>query len=480
MAAHSLPDWDALRSLHHTLDKELAKNSSVQGGDDEIKSDVSGISVRSQARRQEIEERRRLRAAEEERLRLEEEAELLAADVKSTRSANERLPRQPSQPRSDAEVKDDTLSIAQRRLRAIDEERAALARAIAMLELDDKARTSSPPTHHHSLLSPRRTGVISVKVKATPPRPWKGVFDFSEQNSWIRTATGYLVSIGLQVDDYLDPSSLAFHLVRELMSSDAPSGSGGISPQRWFDLRHDREPWECAADVFAEVRRHWVDPRAAERSIIQFRAAKQGLMRASEFGALVSSLAAACFTRRFGDADKQEVFLAGLVPDTRAYVEMQVRQRVRESRSTDFQTLVDIAADRDAINLFSPSSSSPSTSSKKAVSAPSLTVLSPSMSTTTNSADRPKAPWIALAKEWQAKFPVASKGDWFRPSTRSVPSFVRCYNCSKCAGHLSFSCPSPRVAPTLDLVIAPLKLSPSIPLPVITEATEESGKDDGK
>jgi hypothetical protein len=475
MVSHSLPDWDALRPSHFTLGEELAKTSGAQDGEDEVKSDVSGISVRSQARRQEIEERRRLRAAEEERLRLEEEAELVAADAKSTRSADERLSRHPSRPRSDAEVKDDTLSIAQRRLRAIDEERAALARAIAALELDGKACTSSFPIPCPSSSSPRRTGVVSIKVKATPPRPWKGVFDFSEQNSWIRTATGYLVSIGLQVDDYLDPSSLAFHLVRELMSSDAPSGSGGISPQRWFDLRHDREPWECAADVFAEVRHHWVDPRAAERSVLQFRAAKQGSMRASEFGALVSSLAAACFTRRFGDADKQEVFLAGLIPDTRAYVEMQVRQRVRESRSTDFQTLVDIAADRDAITLFSSS-----TSSRKTTSTPSPTSSSHSTSTTMNSADRPKASWVAQAKEWQAKFPLGSKGDWFRPSTRSVPSFVRCYNCSKCAGHLSLSCPSPRVAPTLDLVVAPFQLSPSLPLSVITEATEESGKDDGK
>jgi hypothetical protein len=469
MAAHSAPDWGELGPSRFALREELAMAS--RDREDDVKSDVSGVSARSQIRRQEIEDRRRARAGEEERLRREEEDELRRADEQSTRDGDARSSLQPGRPRSEAEVKDETLSIAQRRLLAIDEERAALARAIATLELGNPARSvdfASPPRG-------RRTGVVSAKIKATPPRPWKGVFDFSEQNSWIRTATGYLISVGLQVEDYLDPASLAFHLVRDLMGSEAPSGSGGISPQRWFDLRHDREPWECAADVFAEIRRHWVDPRAAERSVVQFRAAKQGTMRASEFGALVASLAASCFTRHFGDADQQEVFLAGLIPDTRAYVEMQVRQRVRDSRPTNFQTLVDIAADRDAIAPISTSSmSSASKKSAPPISSP------PSLSSkmTSSSSSSPTRSWVDRAMEWQARHPIEARGDWFKKADSPAPANLRCFGCAR-TGHYSYECSAPRVTPSAKLLVAAYKLSPS-PLVAISEASEEAGKDGGK
>jgi hypothetical protein len=473
--APSVHDWDEFPLQSRVaLDKELAL--ATRDREDDVKSDVSGASIRSQIRRQEIEDRRRARAEEEDLLRREEEEELRRADEKSTRDGDAQSSRNPIRPRSEAEVKDETLSIAQRRLLAIDEERAALARAIAMLKLGNPV-----PSAHSALPSGgRRIGAVSAKVKATPPRPWKGVFNFSEQNSWIRTATGYLVSVGLQVEDYLDPSSLAFHIVRDLMWSEAPSGSGGISPQRWFDLRHDRKPWECAADVFAEIRRHWVDPRAAERSVVQFRAAKQGTMRASEFGALVASLAASCFTRHFGDADQQEVFLAGLVPDTRTYVELQVRQRVRDSRPTDFQTLVDIAADRDAIAPLA--SSSVSSASKKLSppfsSPPSTSSSSPSSKVMLSSSSPPTRSWVDRAVEWQARHPIETKGEWFKRADSPAPVNLRCFGCAR-TGHYSYECSAPRVTPSTKLLVAAYKLSPS-PLVAIPEASEEAGKDGGK
>jgi hypothetical protein len=75
---------------------------------------------------------------------------------------------------------------------------------------------------------------------------------------------------------------------------------------------------------------------------------------------------------------------------------------------------------------------------------------------------------------------MGKKADWFRASNNPAPSGLRCYNCSKCAGHFSFGCTAARVVRSSGLVVAPVKLSPSPPLPVILEATMESGKGDGK
>jgi hypothetical protein len=489
MSNTSFPNWDALGRPRPSLAEEFrsALGQPVVGRplEDEVMSDASGVSVGSHIRRARIEaermERRRRFEEDERRREQEEDEELEHADMQSALGTGEAKPALTSGPRSEAEVKEETEETIRRRLRslaateaAIAHERATLVRSLARgvigggLVSSDSESDDVYPTS-------------STKAKVTPPRPWKGSFVHSELEAWIRSADGYLESINIRPKTKLS-TRLVVTILRDLMSPDAPPG--GVSPQRWFDLTHDQKHWERVRDVFVAIRGHWVDDRAADRTVAAFRAAKQGTDMARSFGARVQDLATACVDRNFSDDDKKEVFLNGLVPDTRAYVDLEVRRRKREGKVTDFETMIAIAADRDSVSFHSASISA-LTPARKPASTPTTLSTSSSPTTTRSSfspapiRDRSTHPWVARATKWQAEYAVADKADWFFSQTRPVDPALRCFNCGKCAGHLSRACPSVRVPPT-SVHIAAVKMSPSSPLTVISEIAEGSGKEDGK
>jgi hypothetical protein len=164
------------------------------------------------------------------------------------------------------------------------------------------------------------------KVKLPPPKPWKGSFVQSERDGWIQSAEGYFVGIGIFPKDRIDKilAPAAYHIVQSTMS-DALSSSGfGISVQQWFDSQNLTMPWETTTHLVTAMREFWVDDTAVERAVIAFRAARQGYLRAHEFGASVQALAVACHGRIFTEEDKKEVFLLGLKQGVKEYVELVV------------------------------------------------------------------------------------------------------------------------------------------------------------
>lgn len=56
---------------------------------------------------------------------------------------------------------------------------------------------------------------VSHKIKISPPKPWKGTYNQLEQDGWIRTVKGYLVSVGLDVLGLIveDLALLPFHTI---------------------------------------------------------------------------------------------------------------------------------------------------------------------------------------------------------------------------------------------------------------------------
>jgi len=447
----------------------------------------SKLSVGAIARRKEIEQARLDRLAaferEEAERRVEEEMQLSGEDLES--QAGGRLTEG-----AVLEHDADTLAKVAARLAELDLQRdRLLARGRSLSRVHDaslRVKTESAdvkpalfvvPSGSRSLAGP--LAEISSRVKIERPKPWKGSFLQPERDGWIRTAKGYLAAIGLDLNAILAESlaPLPYHTVRTLMSSDSPSS--GIAPQQWFDSQNLRAPWTTASEVFSAMEKFWTDDLAEERAMATFRAARQGKLRAREFGALVETRAAACTLRKLTDADLKEVFLLGLQPTVRAYVDRTTRQAARAGASTAFHDAVDIAADLDdqqivqaAVVTSAVKSPLPTSSSVAAVSA------NPSKSKGSTPAH-----WVEDATKWQAKNPVADKARWHQdPSsvTKAPHPQMQCYNCGE-RGHYSNTCGSARIAPKSAVVyIAGIKKLSSFVAPNPPSSSSSSSSESGK
>jgi hypothetical protein len=454
---------------------------------DPAKSIHSEVSLGALKRREEIlaqrKRREEQRAKEEAELREEEDRLLAQADEESAVGGGPKIPGL-----NLAELNLKSVEEAQLRLLALDLEREKIVAMFCPDGHEKKPKACESSVRHSTSLhsSAKSSGTrssppiaeLSVKIKPTPPKPWEGSFNHIDRDTWILSAKGYFAGVGLRLDDLIS-EALAPHpysVVRGLM---APrSAVSGISPQQWFDSRNRSQPWTTTREVLKAIEAFWVDDTAKETTLSAFRSARQGSLKARQFGALVETLAVACVGRTFSDEDKKEVFLSGLHSPVRTYVDTQIRQLERRGERLDFQTIVTIAADTDSLKISatSPSTIGNSASGRtKPAIASDTAPKSSNVSAVTQGSTRPG--WAAAAQTWQDAHPLADKKTWFKSDdTRRAHLDLQCYNCGKKAGHYSSACKEPRVKPDKApvYVAGVIQLSPLLPT---APEDVESGKD---
>ncbi|BGP51290.1 hypothetical protein JCM10450v2_007222 [Rhodotorula kratochvilovae] len=348
--------------------------------------------------------------------------------------------------------------------------------------------TSSTPVH------------LSVKLKVKEPKPWTGKFEYQERETWARSVTLYLGSHGVGLDTPIGELSTPeiFYAIRSMFSPE--SGADGIAPQIWFDSVNARTPFISLGAVLNAVKEHWTDDAAAEKAFSAYRNARQGALRARDFGAKIDALATACMDRFISDVDRKSTFLVGLHSNVLEFVKTQVAARKALGiGEPSFDDVVNIAAQTDSLPSLrradKPATSSSSPSSRKAsgTDAPSRQASSSSSSP----ANKPPSNWLKAAREWQQKYPVGSKNDWHDSKAPPTSGDMRCYNCGEVGRHWSKACTKSRKDPDVVILAVFHKLavgkSPSLSSPhaaslpgtsgldAVTEesSSSESGKEDG-
>jgi len=344
--------------------------------------------------------------------------------------------------------------------------------------------------------------IVTQKIKIPAPAPWEGEVGYSKLESWIKSARGYLIGIGIEdsaiLDEYHTP--LPLHTVRMLFAS---KETNGLSPQAWFDSRLEKRAFSSVSQLFEQMRLYWKDDNAAEENHNRYLAARQGSMRAREFGRHLEVLADACFDRVIDDADRISTFKRGLNSTYRDYVLRQCASLEElDSAKFTFDRIINIAARGDGIPSISSSlvktnssSSSPSSnssqnqksnrtnSSSSSFSSSSVPTSSPSSPSPRRSPD--SVQWIEAASKWQAEHPASTKATWFRSNSREAPPALRCFNCGEKAKHYSTSCPPERRTDPGKVIIAVIsKLSSTSPSPLSLSSSKieeeisdsESGK----
>ncbi|GAA5866208.1 hypothetical protein JCM1840_005114 [Sporobolomyces johnsonii] len=406
---------------------------------------VNSVTRRARARaafEAEARARRQMYEEEERQLWAAMEEEMQEEDVKSEMGRQEDLPRESAQ-----EAEEDVI---RRILAPVEHEREILRRM-----LDHKVSSAPAPL-----------ATFGVKVKAKEPKPWTGLFTYAEREGWIKMAKLYLAGLELDMDALLDEEKtpFPFYTIRSLFSTDAANDQ--VSPQTWFDSRNRRQPFVSVNDVFKAVRSHWADDDTGEKALARYRGARQGNLRARDFGALLDSLADACEShdRTLDDLDRRTTYIDGLNSAVKDFVKTQLATRRALGKATEtFDEVVQIAALTDSLSSFSAkkttSLSSPSSASKKTSTQESQT--KPSSSAPTP--PRTGTTWTQDAVAWQAQNPVAKKAEWFDARARLPMKPVRCYNCGDVSQHFSRACTAARKDPR-NVVIAMLsKLSISSP-----------------
>ncbi|GAA5979642.1 hypothetical protein JCM11641_007899, partial [Rhodosporidiobolus odoratus] len=312
----------------------------------------------------EVERRRRLAAfeAEEARIRQATEAELDQADEASAvvKGKGGIETGQPVKSAVEAEVE-----VVRRELADLESRRNILRRY-----LNGRFGKNAVLEEEEVVMEPEELASVSVCVKVNPPQAWKGSYDRTVREAWIKTVEGYFAAIGLKVQARLSESSTPypFHLLRSLFS---PDQVNGLSALAWFDARHRRSPFTSALQVLEAVRSHWKDDQAADAALAAYRSARQGSLRARDFGAKVETLGDACFDRTIDEADRVSSFVAGLNANYREFLKTQLATLKTMGRApVTLSAHVDLAAAADGLDSFTSSlkktggvSSSPSSSS---------------------------------------------------------------------------------------------------------------------
>lgn len=343
-----------------------------------------------------------------------------------------------------------------------------------------------------------RFAQVTHKHKITPPKEWDGDFDRAKRETWIRSARGYLNGIGIADADLLDESrdALPIHTVRMLFSA---KDTHGFSPQAWFNARHEREPFTTVAAVFAAVREYWTDDQAADSAYDKYRAARQGTLRAREFGAQVEVLANDCFDRTIDEADRIATFERGLTDKYREFLKTQRALLGALGRTShSYAQVVKLAAVADGLPSYSSSfkKAFPTTSGGTVATAAVLSTRKPGVSSqssaplatkgATGGLDVDAQKWISSASSWQLANPESTKASWFRPDGPKPAVSLRCFNCGNVGNHYSRSCSNPRKSPTAVKLAAlalhaaksssPSSTSPDATSEVAADVVEESGK----
>jgi hypothetical protein len=313
----------------------------------------------------------------------------------------------------------------------------------------------------------------SFKVKVTPPEKWKGRYEHVEREAWIRTVEGYLASLGLKLTARIGRSLTPYphFIIRSLFSSDATNGS--LSALSWFDARDRRDPFLSAQQVLDAVRSHWKDDQAAEAALDAYRGARQGSLRARDFGSRVETLADACFDQTFSESDRMATFVRGLNPAYKDYVKTQLATLVLVGKTpATLSSLVDVAATADGLETFvsslkskgsggGSSTTTPNGAGKKTGTADDLGKVK---GETPSSSEEKTRNWRSRAATWQSNHPLSSSSDWRSDGNKKPDQKQYCYNCGRLADHFSRACPYDRKDPkgtTLAALFASLSTTGS-------------------
>ncbi|GAA5920952.1 hypothetical protein JCM5296_004958, partial [Sporobolomyces johnsonii] len=247
--------------------------------------------------------------------------------------------------------------------------------------------------------------------------------------------------------------------------------------------RNGREPFRSVQDVFKALRSHWADDHAAEVALSRYRAARQGSLRARDFGATVDSLADACIDRTIDDLDRKTTFVQGLNPAVQDFVKTQLASRKALGKTDEsFEDVVKVAALTDGLAAFSAKKVTPMPSSipRKGSLAADVAVASPSLPKA-GGAPLPVARgtnWIEAAAKWQAEHPLADRSKWADSQAKPSPKPIRCYNCGDLGTHFSRACSASRKDPTVVILAAFHKLSSAKSLPPSSSPSLAPSSDD--
>ncbi|GAA5881307.1 hypothetical protein JCM1840_002261 [Sporobolomyces johnsonii] len=418
------------------------------------------------------EERLQWFLANEEEQKAKVEGELAIEDLKSEAASRAR------QPWGSAAAEE--VEVVRRRLLELEHEKATLTRVLAAKDV-----VAAPPRSPSSAASgERRFATVSSKFKADKPKAWTGRYDWVEREGWIKSASLYLVSLELELDAEIDEyqTPRPFFLIRSLFSPDVSHGAS-LSPQAWFDARNGREPFRSVQDVFKALRSHWADDHAAKVALARYRAARQGSLRARDFGATVDSLADACIDRTIDDLDRKTTFVQGLNPAVQDFVKTQLASRKALGRTDEsFEDVVKVAALTDGLAAFASKKVIPVPSSlpRKGALATDVTVASPSLPKASG-ASLPVARgtnWIEAVVKWQAEHPLADRSKWADSQAKASSKPVRCYNCGNVGTHFSRACTASRKDPTVVILAAFHKLSSAKSLPPSSPPSLAPSSDD--
>jgi hypothetical protein len=321
---------------------------------------------------------------------------------------------------------------------------------------------------------------ISLR-KVDRPKPWTGEFSYRKREIWIKTAIGYLSSLGLNINSGLNEEVMpqAFYALRTLFSTEAKAGTP--SPSEWFEGRNEAEPFTRLSEVFDSMRAHWVDDGAAELALKRFRAVSQGVLRVRDYATVVTALANDVFDRTITDEDRASTFLSGLNADAQAFYHGVRVNRMAATGVNPRWSFVD------TIKIASQFDTLPK------IAAPSPLHTAPRRTTVTNAAILPppqppvRSSWVDNARSWQLKYPVKDRKEWFRQDSKPTTSSIRCYNCTKEGHHYSTGCPNSRQDPGVVVIAALSRLSPLLPssTPSLLESedmwteSEQEGKANG-
>ncbi|GAA5993951.1 hypothetical protein JCM11641_007865 [Rhodosporidiobolus odoratus] len=457
-----------------------------------------GSSIR-RARAQEVAEqaearRRAAFEANEARIKQELEEQLDAADEEFLAQGvklEEGVPAPP--PGVDGET-----VVLERQLQELRDREATLERILLARRTPGTNLPLQPtPSSYKQLVAPSSDVVDIAFKKVSAPKAWTGEFNHCRREAWIKTALGYLSSIGispyLKLVEAKQPG--IFYHLRSLFSIDAKANS--LSPQDWFDGVQRRSPFPTVQSIFDSMRSHWVKEGAADVAFLKYRKAAQGSLKVRDFGALVEVLANNIFDRQVTDEDKKATFLEGLIPSARNFVKQVQATQVASfgtERTLDFEGLVRLAPRYDTLEARTiPTSSStlPSLSTRRpAVTSSAEPGGSKPSGKSLPSAGLPKS-WVDVATAWQSRYPIKDKLSWYKKDAKELSDPVRCYNCTRTGYHYSLACPNSRLDPQVVVIAALARLSslPSSSPPSssvsVTESEAEAialplaGKDNG-
>lgn len=397
---------------------------------------------RAQADREFEEFRRRQQEEMEEqarRFRAQQDAKLKEEDIKSE------LGGQANEPAGSAREREAEALL--RRQRHLEHELDTVNRLLQQKTLTPSLLSPSPPT----------LARIAVKIKADKPKAWTGEFDRSKRENWIKSAEMYLSSLGVSLDGGLDPSAepLVFYSIRSLFSD---ATHEGVCPLQWFDARHARHPFTSPRAVFQAVREHWADDGAADAAWQRYRGARQGSLRAREFGFKLDTLANDVLDQVIGDADRKNTYVAGLNPQVQEFVKIQLLGRkAHKVEEPSFEEVVAIASLTDSLPSFSKKSATSLSSSSSVPKKSSTTYSSSSPAPQASSSSSPSRKtefWVDQAVAWQAEHPLSTRPSWTDSSGRKPGRAIRCFNCCELGDHYSKACTAKRKDPKVIVMAA--------------------------